>query len=99
MENCWRIFEIFQKLLDLQRSFIQKADGTYELYAPEKTVKSANEVPVRPHLYKTYLKIGKMRIDGDQEQTTPFSIEWTPNLYPKSQIGELVVKFEFGHLK
>lgn len=88
-----------QKLLDLQRSFIQKTDNSYELYAPEKTVKSANEVPVRPHLYKTYLKIGKMRIDGDQEQSTPFTIEWTPNLYPKSQIGELVIKFEFGHLK
>ncbi len=39
-----------------------------------------------------------MRIE-QIEQSTPFVIEWIPNLYPKSQIGELTLKFEFGHLK
>jgi hypothetical protein len=50
------------------------------------------------YFYKTYLKVGKMRID-QIEQSIPFVIEWIPNLFPKTQIGELILMFEFGHLK
>ena len=40
-----------------------------------------------------------MRVDQFNEQSIPFIIEWIPNLYQKSQIGELTIRFEFGHLR
>lgn len=34
---------------------------------------------------------------ADQREPTPFIIEWIPDILPKSHIGELRVKFEYGH--
>ena len=28
---------------------------------------------------------------------TPFVLEWIPDLLPKSKLGELRIKFEYGH--
>lgn len=33
----------------------------------------------------------------DQKEPTPFIIEWIPDILPKSHIGELRIKFEYGH--
>lgn len=33
----------------------------------------------------------------DQKDPTPFVIEWIPDILPKSRIGELRIKFEYGH--
>lgn len=33
----------------------------------------------------------------DQKDPTPFIIEWIPDILPKSHIGELRIKFEYGH--
>lgn len=32
-----------------------------------------------------------------QKEPTPFIIEWIPNILPHSRIGELRIKFEYGH--
>lgn len=32
-----------------------------------------------------------------QKEPTPFIIEWIPNILPHSHIGELRIKFEYGH--
>ena len=34
---------------------------------------------------------------ADQKEPTPFIIEWIPDILPKSRIGELRIKFEYGH--
>lgn len=34
---------------------------------------------------------------ADQRDPTPFIIEWIPDILPKSHIGELRIKFEYGH--
>lgn len=34
---------------------------------------------------------------ADQREPTPFIIEWIPDILPKSHIGELRIKFEYGH--
>ena len=47
--------------------------------------------------WKTYLKVGQMT--SDPNILTPFVIEWIPNLLPRMNIGELTIKFEFGHQK
>ena len=31
------------------------------------------------------------------DHPVPFIIEWTPNVLPNSQVGELRIKFEFSH--
>lgn len=33
----------------------------------------------------------------DQKAPTPFIIEWIPDILPKSKIGEMRIKFEYGH--
>ena len=33
----------------------------------------------------------------DQKEPTPFIIEWIPDILPKLRIGELRIKFEYGH--
>lgn len=50
---------------------------------------------LRPVEYKTFLKVGQM--SSDPRDVTPFTIEWVPDLLPRSRVGELTIKFEFGH--
>ena len=45
--------------------------------------------------WKTYLKVGQMT--ANPKHIVPFIIEWVPNLLPRTGIGELTIKFEFGH--
>lgn len=35
----------------------------------------------------------------NQIEPTPFLIEWIPDILPISKIGELRIRFEFGHVK
>lgn len=35
----------------------------------------------------------------DQKEPTPFIIEWIPDILPKTHVGELRIKFEYGHQK
>lgn len=32
-----------------------------------------------------------------QKEPTPFIIEWIPNILPQARIGELRIKFQYGH--
>ncbi|EDL91240.1 similar to Hypothetical protein MGC25529 (predicted), isoform CRA_c [Rattus norvegicus] len=90
--------------LEITRSFIQNQDGTYELFkCPKVEVESIAETygriekqPVlRPLELKTFLKVGNT--SPDQKEPTPFIIEWIPDILPQSKIGELRIKFEYGH--
>ncbi|XP_058523909.1 uncharacterized protein C2orf42 homolog isoform X2 [Ochotona princeps] len=90
--------------LEITRSFIQNRDGTYELFkCPKVEVESIAETygrmekqPVlRPLELKTFLKVGNT--SPDQKEPTPFIIEWIPDILPNSKIGELRIKFEYGH--
>nr|XP_013007047.1 uncharacterized protein C2orf42 homolog isoform X2 [Cavia porcellus] len=90
--------------LEITRSFIQNRDGTYELFkCPKVEVESIAETygriekqPVlRPLELKTFLKVGNT--SPDQKEPTPFIIEWIPDILPQAKIGELRIKFEYGH--
>ena len=50
---------------------------------------------IRAHELKTYLKVGQTT--SDQKDPTPFIIEWIPEILPFMKIGELRIKFEYGH--
>lgn len=90
---------MFQISLQITKSFIQNRDGTYEIYSPigdeNEGLKNDGLVPIKPSELKTYLKVGNTLYD--QVEPTPFIIEWIPDILPLSKIGELKIKFEYGH--
>ncbi|KAH9503249.1 hypothetical protein Btru_068557 [Bulinus truncatus] len=95
-----QIFDSQEITLDLTRSFVENRDGTYDPYeAPRPdafsdTNKIKNHTPIRPFELKTYLKVGPTNA---QKESTPFIIEWIPDILPRCHIGELRIKFEYGH--
>ena len=45
--------------------------------------------------FKTFLKVGQLT--PDPNDSTPFIIEWIPDLYPRSKHGEMQIIFQYGH--
>ncbi|GAB1604005.1 uncharacterized protein C2orf42-like isoform X1 [Argonauta hians] len=98
-----QIFDTSQMPLEITRNFVENRDGTYDLYEVPKvkvesiddTYKGKHQTPIRPFELKTFLKVG--HTSADQKEPTPFIIEWIPDILPKSHIGELRIKFEYGH--
>ncbi|XP_025978057.2 uncharacterized protein C2orf42 homolog [Dromaius novaehollandiae] len=99
-----QIFDTPEMPLEITRSFIQNRDGTYELFkCPKVEVESIAETygrlekqpVIRPLELKTFLKVGNT--SPTQKEPTPFIIEWIPDILPQSRIGELRIKFEYGH--
>ncbi|XP_042695477.1 uncharacterized protein C2orf42 homolog isoform X3 [Centrocercus urophasianus] len=98
----WHITNILQvkQIFDTP----ENRDGTYELFrCPKVEVESIAETygrlekqpAIRPLELKTFLKVGNT--SPTQKEPTPFIIEWIPNILPHSHIGELRIKFEYGH--
>ncbi|XP_051896731.1 uncharacterized protein C2orf42 homolog isoform X2 [Pristis pectinata] len=99
-----QIFDTPEMPLEVTRSFIENRDGTYELFkCPKVQVESIAEAysrvekqpTIRPLELKTFLRVGNM--SPDQKEPTPFIIEWIPDILPRSKIGEMRIKFEYGH--
>ncbi|XP_062994901.1 uncharacterized protein C2orf42 homolog [Elgaria multicarinata webbii] len=101
-----QIFDTLEMPLEITRSFIQNRDGTYEPFkCPKVEMESIPETYGRlekqpvllPLELKTFLKVGNT--SPDQKEPTPFIIEWIPDILPQSKIGELRIKFEYGHYR
>ncbi|XP_070541568.1 uncharacterized protein C2orf42-like isoform X3 [Ptychodera flava] len=107
-----QIFDTPDMPLDITRSFVENRDGSFsEFNVPKVQVetiaeayrKTEGQPPIKPFELKTYLKVGKFIINQrgntspDQKEPTPLVIEWIPDILPKSKIGELRIKFEYGH--
>ncbi|XP_033632929.1 uncharacterized protein C2orf42-like [Asterias rubens] len=98
-----QIFDTEEMLLEITRSFIENSDGTYTLSPtpsrldqdPSAYRKVNGQVPIKPFELKTYLKVG--HTSPDMTEPTPFIIEWIPEILPVTHIGELRIKFEYGH--
>ncbi|KAG8585564.1 hypothetical protein GDO81_005075 [Engystomops pustulosus] len=98
-----QIFDTPEMPLEITRSFVQNRDGTFDLFkCPKVEVENIAETygrlekqPIRPLELKTFLKVGNT--SPDQKEPTPFTIEWIPDILPLSKIGELRIKFEYGH--
>ncbi|XP_064631260.1 uncharacterized protein C2orf42-like isoform X2 [Lineus longissimus] len=101
-----QIFDTTEYPLEVTRSFVENRDNTYDLYeVPKVQVEniddafrpagSKGQTPIRPFELRTYLKVGNTT--ADQKEPTPFIIEWIPDILPKTHIGELRIKFEYGH--
>ncbi|XP_069698610.1 uncharacterized protein C2orf42 [Periplaneta americana] len=95
-----QIFETPLMPLEITRSFVENRDGTFEPFQRRKDENEAfrktdSQPLIKPLELKTFLKVGNM--SPDQQEPTPFLIEWIPDILPTSKIGELRIRFEFGH--
>ncbi|KAM3874169.1 uncharacterized protein C2orf42 homolog [Diretmus argenteus] len=97
-----RIFDTPELPLELTQSFVKNIDGSYSPFRcpeppPEPELPEGTDRPhaIRPMELRTFLKVGTCT--SDQKEATPFVIEWTPDVLPRSRVGELRICFEFGH--
>ncbi|XP_063031376.1 uncharacterized protein C2orf42 homolog [Melospiza melodia melodia] len=99
-----QIFDTPEVPLEITRSFVQNRDGSYEPFrSPRVEVESVPEglgphdrqPPLRPLELQTFLKVG--HTSPTQKEPTPFTIEWIPDILPRSRLGELRLKFQYGH--
>ncbi|XP_067262836.1 uncharacterized protein C2orf42 homolog isoform X2 [Chanodichthys erythropterus] len=101
-----RIFDTPELPLELTRSFVKNSDGSYSMYrcretppdpGPETYHHSRTNKPlaIRPLELRTFLRVGTCA--AEQTEPVPFVIEWIPDILPHSQVGELRIRFEYGH--
>ncbi|XP_017687302.1 PREDICTED: uncharacterized protein C2orf42 homolog [Lepidothrix coronata] len=99
-----QIFDTPELPLEITRSFVQNRDGSYEPFrTPRVEVEPVGDgfgtpekqPPLRPLELQTFLKVG--HTSPTQKEPTPFTIEWIPNILPRSRLGELRLKFQYGH--
>ncbi|KAM6113299.1 LOW QUALITY PROTEIN: uncharacterized protein C2orf42 homolog [Phoenicopterus ruber ruber] len=99
-----QIFDTPELPLEITRSFVQNRDGTFEPFrCPKVEVESIAQAygqpekqpAIRPLELQTFLKVGNT--SPTQKEPTPFVIEWIPNILPRARIGELRIKFQYGH--
>ncbi|XP_054908230.1 uncharacterized protein C2orf42 homolog isoform X2 [Poeciliopsis prolifica] len=98
------IFDTPELPLEVSQSFVKNLDGSYSRFhlpelppEPEASDGYRTERPptIRPMEHRTFLKVGPS--SGDQKESSPFVIEWIPDVLPRCQMGELRISFEFGH--
>ncbi|XP_036385515.1 uncharacterized protein C2orf42 homolog [Megalops cyprinoides] len=99
-----RIFDTPELPLELTQSFVKNRDGSFSPFrCPEAPVEPITEgcgrgerpQAIRPLELRTFLKVGTST--SEQKEPTPFVIEWIPDILPRSRVGELRIRFEYGH--
>ncbi|KAK7173811.1 hypothetical protein R3I93_003589 [Phoxinus phoxinus] len=101
-----RIFDTPELPLELTQSFVKNSDGSYSLYRCRETPpdpgsdtshhsRTNKPLAIRPLELRTFLRVGTCA--AEQTEPVPFVIEWIPDILPHSQVGELRIKFEYGH--
>lgn len=91
---------LFQFPLKLTRSFISSGPGTY-IPSPvpsdlPPTDPLSNLPKIKPFELVTYLKVGNTQ--PWQIEPTPFTLEFVADLLPGTKMGELKIRFEYGHV-
>lgn len=106
IQQVQRIFDTPEVPLEVQKLFVENKDGSYthrdskreELGSFIETFRKVGQKPIKPFELKTFLKVGNL--PGEMKQDpTPFIIEWIPDILPKMHIGELRIRFEYGHVR
>ncbi|XP_058864598.1 uncharacterized protein C2orf42 [Acipenser ruthenus] len=101
-----QIFDTPEVPLEVTQSFVKNSDGSFELFrcppvrmepvGDAVSGRSDRQPAIRPLELKTFLRVGNTA--PDQKEPTPFIIEWIPDILPRSKVGELRLRFEYGHL-
>ncbi|CAN0104597.1 unnamed protein product [Lampetra planeri] len=106
LQQVKQIFSTPEVPLEATRSFVENRDGTYDVFrSPQPWTDEAGDASgraekqqratIRPLQLNTFLKVGTASVE--QVEPTPFVMEWVPDILPRCRIGELRVKFEYGH--
>jgi len=94
-----QIFDTPHLPLEVTRTFVENKDGSFSVHTPQENEdEQFQKLPgkrIKAHELKTFLKVGLTL--PDQKEPTPFTIEWIPDILPFMKIGELRIKFEYGH--
>ncbi|XP_067293954.1 uncharacterized protein C2orf42 homolog isoform X2 [Pseudorasbora parva] len=101
-----RIFDTPELPLELTQSFVKNSNGSYSLYRCRETPpdpgsdtchhsRTNKPLAIRPMELRTFLRVGTCA--AEQTEPVPFVIEWIPDILPHSQVGELRIRFEYGH--
>nr|XP_057920462.1 uncharacterized protein C2orf42 homolog [Doryrhamphus excisus]XP_057920463.1 uncharacterized protein C2orf42 homolog [Doryrhamphus excisus] len=100
-----RIFDTPELELELTQSFVKNVDGSYSRFRCPQLPPPQPELPegagtdrpqaIRPMELQTFLRVGP-GLD-DLSDARPLEIEWTPDVLPLCHMGELRIRFEFGH--
>uniref|UniRef100_T1JAF4 Uncharacterized protein n=1 Tax=Strigamia maritima TaxID=126957 RepID=T1JAF4_STRMM len=101
-----QIFDTSEMPLGVVRNFVENRDNTYESHeTPKCDIENNSEVSlfrktetqplIKPFELKTFLKVGNT--STDEKEPTLIVIEWIHDVLPKMKIGELRIKFEYGH--
>ncbi|XP_052447738.1 uncharacterized protein C2orf42 homolog isoform X2 [Carassius gibelio] len=101
-----RIFDTPELPLELTQSFVKNSDGSYSPYRCRETPTdpgsdtclhshTSKPLAIRPLELRTFLRVGTCA--SEQTEPVPFVIEWIPDILPHSQVGELRIRFEYGH--
>ncbi|XP_068190561.1 uncharacterized protein C2orf42 homolog isoform X2 [Antennarius striatus] len=99
-----RIFDTPELPLESSQSFVKNIDGSYSRFCcpelpsePELPEECRTDRPqaIRPLELRTFLKVGPGT--PDQKETSPFVIDWIPDVLPRCHVGELRISFEFDH--
>jgi len=94
-----QIFDTPHLPLEVTRTFVENKDGSFSVHTtPDTEGEQFHRLPgkrIKAHELKTFLKVGQTL--PDQKELTPFVIEWIPDILPFMKIGELRIKFEYGH--
>ncbi|XP_035246679.1 uncharacterized protein C2orf42 homolog isoform X2 [Anguilla anguilla] len=99
-----RIFDTQELPLELTQSFVKNRDGSFSPFrcqeAPPESLaegygRADRPQAIRPLELRTFLKVGPS--SSEQKEATPFVIEWIPDILPRSRVGELRIRFEYGH--
>ncbi|CAG7829426.1 unnamed protein product [Allacma fusca] len=110
-KHVWKITNLVQLLqifscslvpLKPTQYFIKTANDVYEEWTstPKEAEDSASKnQPIAPILHSTFIKIGKSDQNSKEKDWASFVIEWIPDLLPASKMGELTLRFEFGHTR
>ncbi|KAL4609481.1 hypothetical protein GN956_G23850 [Arapaima gigas] len=97
-----RIFDTPELPLELTQSFVKNSDGSFSPYRSSEVPPVADghggterSQAIRPLELRTFLKVGSS--SSEQKGPIPFIIEWIPDILPRSRVGELRIRFEYGH--
>jgi len=104
LRHVQQIFDTPQVSLATVKVFVMNVDGTYCLApanAETNDVDRFSNLPgklrIKAHELKTFLRVGCTSLEPDGKKT--FDIEWIPEILPAANMGELRIKFTYGHCK
>jgi len=101
LRHVQQIFDTTIVGLEFVKIFVENKDGTFSVAPPsdqaqtDRFSKLPGKQKIKAHELKTFLRVGNT--PQEPQGTTPFDIEWIPDLLPSTKIGELRIKFEYGH--